>query len=317
MINKNKFELISKLSSLGGTAQVNVLRKVATAPSNYCFVNKNSHANSNSNANSKSNDNLVSMPPDSSTATTTSTAVLDQTPHIIPYHNGIFAQNSIKLAMRKYEKPLIATTPSSNNNNNNSSSLSDINNNTNTSCIKQEDVDEEEEGEEERHTMATAPLTLTSSSCHSDRSLVKLNCLVFYDHESAPLSTPLPLPPSQNIQIVEKLDEEEKEDEIKKYISTCQIDIKPPFSTSLQKVNINIKPLQQETKLEEKEEEDEVKSSLTSITTTQATTNPNNINIETGTETTGRAIALTSVTLATNSSLLSLRTSVGLIVARS
>lgn len=24
---------------------------------------------------------------------------------LVPYHNGIFAQNSIKLAMRKYEKP--------------------------------------------------------------------------------------------------------------------------------------------------------------------------------------------------------------------
>lgn len=59
---KNKFELISKLSSLGGIAEVSVLRKT----NSNCFG-----------------------------------ANIDQ----VPYHNGIFAQNSIKLAMRKYEKP--------------------------------------------------------------------------------------------------------------------------------------------------------------------------------------------------------------------
>jgi hypothetical protein len=62
MAYKNKFELISKLSSLGGIAEVSVLRK--------------------------SNPNCFG-------------ANTDQ----IPYHNGIFAQNSIKLAMRKYDKP--------------------------------------------------------------------------------------------------------------------------------------------------------------------------------------------------------------------
>lgn len=62
---KNKFELVSKLSSLGGIAEVSVLRKIN--PTN-CFGSNNSELQ-------------------------------------VPYHNGIFAQNSIKLAMRKYEKP--------------------------------------------------------------------------------------------------------------------------------------------------------------------------------------------------------------------
>lgn len=62
---KNKFELVSKLSSLGGIAEVSVLRKIN--PTN-CFGSNNPEQQ-------------------------------------VPYHNGIFAQNSIKLAMRKYEKP--------------------------------------------------------------------------------------------------------------------------------------------------------------------------------------------------------------------
>lgn len=62
---KNKFELVSKLSSLEGIAEVSVLRKIN--PTN-CFGSTNPELQ-------------------------------------VPYHNGIFAQNSIKLAMRKYEKP--------------------------------------------------------------------------------------------------------------------------------------------------------------------------------------------------------------------
>ena len=62
---KNKFELVSKLSSLEGIAEVSVLRKIN--PTN-CFGSNNPELQ-------------------------------------VPYHNGIFAQNSIKLAMRRYEKP--------------------------------------------------------------------------------------------------------------------------------------------------------------------------------------------------------------------
>lgn len=58
----NKFDLVSKLSSLNGIAEVSILRK-----SNCYGPHK------------------------------------DQ----VPYHNGIFAQNSIKLAMPKYDKPSI------------------------------------------------------------------------------------------------------------------------------------------------------------------------------------------------------------------
>lgn len=61
---KNKFDLVSKLSSLGGIAEVSVLRKIT--PNCFGSTNPEQH---------------------------------------VPYHNGIFAQNSIKLAMRKYEKP--------------------------------------------------------------------------------------------------------------------------------------------------------------------------------------------------------------------
>ena len=60
---KNKFEMIDRLGSMNGVAEVAVLRK-------------------NNNFNNSSNNK-------------------DR----IPYHNGIFAQNSIKLAMRKYETP--------------------------------------------------------------------------------------------------------------------------------------------------------------------------------------------------------------------
>ncbi|CAF0708860.1 unnamed protein product [Brachionus calyciflorus] len=59
----NKFDVVSKLSNLNGIAEVSVLRK-----NNNCY---GSHTD------------------------------------LIPYHNGIFAQNSIKLAMRKYDKPSI------------------------------------------------------------------------------------------------------------------------------------------------------------------------------------------------------------------
>jgi hypothetical protein len=62
---KNKFEMIDKLGSMNGVAEVAVLRK-------------NNNFNSSNSTNNKDR---------------------------IPYHNGIFAQNSIKLAMRKYETP--------------------------------------------------------------------------------------------------------------------------------------------------------------------------------------------------------------------
>ena len=56
---------MSKLGSLEGIAEVSVLRKIN--PTN-CFGSNNPELQ-------------------------------------VPYHNGIFAQNSIKLAMRRYEKP--------------------------------------------------------------------------------------------------------------------------------------------------------------------------------------------------------------------
>jgi hypothetical protein len=62
---KNRFDIISKLSSLSGIAEINVLRK--SNGISCCFGG----------------------------------STLDE----IPYCNSIFAQNSIKLAMRKYEKP--------------------------------------------------------------------------------------------------------------------------------------------------------------------------------------------------------------------
>jgi hypothetical protein len=62
---KNKFEMIDKLGSMNGVAEVAVLRK-------------NNNFSSSNSSNNKDR---------------------------IPYHNGIFAQNSIKLAMRKYETP--------------------------------------------------------------------------------------------------------------------------------------------------------------------------------------------------------------------
>lgn len=64
LYDKNKIEVASKLCSFEGTANVSILRRT----NSNCFVLK---------------------------------------PDQIPYHNGIFAQNSIKLAMRKYEKPSI------------------------------------------------------------------------------------------------------------------------------------------------------------------------------------------------------------------
>jgi hypothetical protein len=67
LIYKNKFELISLLSSLNGISEICVLRKVA----NNCLYGMSLSSSSNE----------------------------------VPYYNGIFAQNSIKLAMRKYEKP--------------------------------------------------------------------------------------------------------------------------------------------------------------------------------------------------------------------
>lgn len=63
LIDKDKFELCSILSSLNGIAEVSVLRK---ASNSCCFDNEE-----------------------------------------VPYYNGIFAQNSIKLTMRKYENPAI------------------------------------------------------------------------------------------------------------------------------------------------------------------------------------------------------------------
>jgi hypothetical protein len=60
---KNRFDIISKLSSLGGIAEISVMRKASSS----CFG-------------CSSNEE-------------------------VPYHNGIFAQNSIKLAMRKYDQP--------------------------------------------------------------------------------------------------------------------------------------------------------------------------------------------------------------------
>ena len=62
MEHKNKFDLISRLSSFNGVAELCILRRA------------------NGNCYGTANDS-------------------------VPYHNGIFAQNSIKLAMRKYEKP--------------------------------------------------------------------------------------------------------------------------------------------------------------------------------------------------------------------
>ncbi len=63
---KNKFDLISRLGSLNGVAELVILRRENTQS---CYGTTND---------------------------------------LIPYHNGIFAQNSIKLAMRKYEKPSAA-----------------------------------------------------------------------------------------------------------------------------------------------------------------------------------------------------------------
>ena len=65
--DKNCFELISLLGSLSGVSEICVLRKTDT---NYCCIG----------------------------------GLDDET---VPYHNGIFAQNSIKLAIRRYDKPAI------------------------------------------------------------------------------------------------------------------------------------------------------------------------------------------------------------------
>lgn len=62
LLYKNKFDLCSMLSSLGGIAEVTVLRK---SPGQ----------------------------------------LFNTSDYEVPYYNSIFAQNSIKLAMRKYENP--------------------------------------------------------------------------------------------------------------------------------------------------------------------------------------------------------------------
>lgn len=65
LLNKNKFELCSLLSTLTGIAEICVLREIESC----CYGMSSGDE--------------------------------------IPYHNGIFAQNSIKLTMRKYENPAI------------------------------------------------------------------------------------------------------------------------------------------------------------------------------------------------------------------
>ena len=388
---KNKFELISKLSSLGGTAEVNVLRKTSEhhhsssllTSSNYCFASsKKTLSASNNNissaskiTSSNSNDNNLN-----STTTANLKTSSDQGPIIIPYHNGIFAQNSIKLAMRKYEKPAIKSnsdidsnltlnntnTLTSNNENSNLTNTNVTNgtnealnvpsnascyhinteilneveeketsqehektkndddedpmdqNKTAKNCVDN-DVQEEEEDEENcllssihsdnwlllidnansnTHTkcsvlnpempdlshqqtctyssssspasnnkhlnnLATAPHTLTSSSCHSERSLVKLNCPVsiFYDEQQQIQSKQ-----NQNMLVssllssTDCLDNQEEVSKslfksvnsesnslnnnslpsVKQYVSTCQIEIKS--CTPTQHVAYQLKP---------------------------------------------------------------------------
>ena len=68
LVNKNKFELCSLLSTLTGIAEICVLREIEQ---NCCYAMSNNSGDE------------------------------------VPYHNGIFAQNSIKLTMRKYENPAI------------------------------------------------------------------------------------------------------------------------------------------------------------------------------------------------------------------
>ena len=451
---KNKFELISKLSSLGGTAEVNVLRKALThhhsssllTSSNYCFVssnktlsasNNNIAATSNANCSNNNTNNL-----NSSTSINLKTNS-EPGPIIIPYHNGIFAQNSIKLAMRKYEKPAIKSTSDMDSNTfNNTNTLTNNENSnsnrepvevlnvpSNASCfhVNTEILNEVDEGEliqEESKTvdekvqtdkngnengenqtdkiedenqedeencllssihsdnwlllidnanantntntkcsilqpeipdlsnqqtcssssttssspttsnknvnnlaLTTALNTLTSSSCHSERSLVKLNCPIFYDEQqnqsksSQDILVSSPLFPyecldnqdefSKNTSKIVKFGSDISTNDnlpsIKQYISTCQIEIKSCPNTQnvacQMKSKINVKnkpwtnlPIKSLKNAQEEEEDEGLKSSLTSITTTN--TAANNAMATGGTEAGGdMGVILTTVTM--------------------
>jgi hypothetical protein len=115
LIYKDKFELISLLSSLSGVAEVCVLRKTTNSCSLFVAVNNKE----------------------------------------VPYHNGIFAQNSIKLTMRKYEKPTIksdsqvdfwfnnnANKNNINNDNKNKNDINNYNNNNNNNDDNDDDEDD-------------------------------------------------------------------------------------------------------------------------------------------------------------------------------
>jgi hypothetical protein len=191
LTQKNKFDLIAKLSSLSGTAEVCILRKTQaqmvssctgvncygvvnissssllssqspspSSPSSSCCLNEEEEEEEGEEEEEEEGKDLDDATSNNGTLTKTSS----HSDQVIPYHNGIFAQNSIKLAMRKYEKPSssIALKSSSeqeigditNNNNTKKRTKSNKNNYDNIDnkieTIKNANIPKEEEKEEEK-----------------------------------------------------------------------------------------------------------------------------------------------------------------------